>query len=175
MDNRRYQSTFSNSSSSSAHDQPGPHTPYDNSPQSTGSYRQPTAGSEYYVASYASVPAAYDQSGMAQAQPMPVPSYGIPSPLDTSIPSGGLNSSIPGTPRDTYHMLGSDKSVSHYDHHHHVGKSELERQMSHEYQQTATSHGMAMTSAAAPYVQGWQPGMTRQNNAWDYKYYGHQT
>lgn len=173
MDNRRYQSTFSNSSSTSTYDAPAPPpTPYDNAPHSNSTYRQPPT-QEYYLQSYASVPPSYDQSGMPQPQNISVPPYGVHSPLDTAVPSGALNPSIPSTPRGPYHML-SEKPLPHYDHQ--VGKSELERQMSHEYQQTATSHGMSITTTplSTPYVQGWQPEMPRQNNVWDYKYYNHQ-
>lgn len=166
-DQARYHSTYSNSpSASSVYEAPAPHTPYDNPPHSNASYRPP--GQDYYMSSFASVPPTYDQSGMGQ--PMSVATYALPSPMDSAMTPGGLNSSVPSvpnTPRDSY-MIGPDKATPHYAQH--VGKSELQRQMSHEYQPTATSHGISTLSTpmnTTSYVQGWQPEVPR----WDYKYY----
>lgn len=180
MDNRRYQSVYSNSSSPSTYDAPAPHTPYESSPHSNASYRPPPSTQEYYLQTYTPVPGGYDQGGMNQSQNMTVSTYNLHSPVETSLPPSALNSSvpssIPNTPRHPYHIVGNEKPVSHYDHRH-IGKSELERQMNDEYQQTATSLGMASTttplSTASPYVQGWQPDMTgQQATHWgEYKYY----
>lgn len=84
-----------------------------------------------------------------------------------------MGSSIPSTPHSQTFML-PDKG--HATFHPQLGKPELDRQMTHDYQQpTATSHGMTMTPSMTPtsYVQGWpqppqqQPEMSRTGQ-WEY-------
>ncbi|THH00267.1 hypothetical protein EW026_g2229 [Hermanssonia centrifuga] len=106
----------------------------------------------------------YEQSGLSQVQNLPMPPYSI----DTSM-AGGISSSIPGTPREQSYMVPTEKSGPSYDHQ--VGKSELERQMNHQYQPTAAAHGLPMTATQMS-VQGW-PQSEMRANTWqsDYKYY----
>ena len=126
------------------------------------SFRQ-TSSSEHLLYQHSTVPPfAYEQSRIPHSQPMPLSTYGMSAPM-----GGSMGTSIPSTPHSQTFMLG-DKSAP-FDHH--VGKSELDRQMNHEYQPTATSHGIPITPTTSTYVQGWpqQPEMTR--NQWEYYKY----
>ncbi|KAI0692722.1 hypothetical protein BC835DRAFT_32351 [Cytidiella melzeri] len=179
--NDHYHSSFASDSSpgsSSGYEHAPPPPPsassYDiNSSQPPQSFRSvpPSNPQEYYMppTPFTPNPSAYEQQS-SQSMSMPV-SYGMPPPIDTSMNGGGVLS-IPGTPRDSYHILPAKSSSSsggpHFDTQ--LGKSELDRQMHVEYQPTATSHGIAMTatSMTAPYVQGWRPDV-RQSHPWEYR------
>lgn len=114
--------------------------------------------------------AGYEPTGVDHSQNVQMATY----PINPPAVQPPLTSSVPSTPREpTRYLLGSDKPTPPYDTR--IGKAELQRQMSHEYQHTATAHGMAITATqlSAPYVQGWQPEVPRPDGGaqWDYKFY----
>ncbi|KAI0088272.1 hypothetical protein BDY19DRAFT_950037 [Irpex rosettiformis] len=172
----RSYTTDSSPGSSTGYEHPPPPpsvTPFDNGPQPPHSFRTgpppPPPPQDYYMSAspYTPNPPSYEQPpqniGMSST-------YGIPSSMDPAMSTGVP--SIPSTPHDSYMMLPDKSGPAHFDAH--LGKSELDRQMSADYQPTATSHshGMPMTatSMTTPYVQqGWRP-----SNQWEYnKYYNH--
>lgn len=181
VDTRGYSQSYAGSSQPAQYDQRASVPPF-STPTHTGpAYRATQASSDYFVQPYSPAVSSptYDQSRMAHGHALPMQPYGMSTPIESGM--GGSNNSslynnnsIPGTPASQTYMLPPDKPAPPYEQHH-IGKPELNRQMSHDYQPTATSHGVAMTASqmATQYVQGWpQTGQDMPRGNWDYKYYG---